>query len=100
MRALWSDRQNCSHNVSQKFKRIRRFSEIEKIGKILVSVQLSARNSGARDDCANFMGAWRMRSFCRKNHAHEFLALGGGIWGLGGEGSADFIFMGARIFFD
>ena len=27
MRALWSDRQNCSHNVSQKVKRIRRFSE-------------------------------------------------------------------------
>ena len=30
MRALWSDRQNCSHNVSQKVsKRIRRFSETE-----------------------------------------------------------------------
>ena len=28
MRALWSDRQNCSHNVSQKVKRIRRFSEL------------------------------------------------------------------------
>ena len=27
MRALWSDRPNCSHNVSQKVKRIRRFSE-------------------------------------------------------------------------
>ena len=27
MRALWSDRQNCSHNVSQKVKRIRRLSE-------------------------------------------------------------------------
>ena len=27
MRALWSSRQNCSHNVSQKLKRIRRFSE-------------------------------------------------------------------------
>ena len=27
MRALWSDRQNCSHNVSQKVKRISRFSE-------------------------------------------------------------------------
>ena len=27
MRALWSDRQNCSHNVSQKVKRIRRFSD-------------------------------------------------------------------------
>ena len=27
MRALWSDRQNCFHNVSQKVKRICRFSE-------------------------------------------------------------------------
>ena len=27
MRAFWSDRQNCSHDVSQKFERIRRFSE-------------------------------------------------------------------------
>ena len=27
MRALWSDRQNCSHNVSRKVKRIRRLSE-------------------------------------------------------------------------
>ena len=26
MRVLWSDRQNCSHNVSQKLKRIRRLS--------------------------------------------------------------------------
>ena len=27
MRALWSDRPNCSHNVSQKVKRIRHVSE-------------------------------------------------------------------------
>ena len=27
MRALWPDRQNCSHNVSQKVTRIRRLSE-------------------------------------------------------------------------
>ena len=27
MRALWSDRQTCSHNVSQKVKRIRRLSD-------------------------------------------------------------------------
>ena len=29
MRALWSDRPNCSHNVSQKVKRIGRFSEMD-----------------------------------------------------------------------
>ena len=28
MRALWPDRQNCSRNLSQEFKRIKRFSEI------------------------------------------------------------------------
>ena len=28
MRALWPDRPNCSHNVSQKLKRIRRLSEV------------------------------------------------------------------------
>ena len=27
MRALWSDRQSCSHNVSQQVKRIRHFSD-------------------------------------------------------------------------
>ena len=33
-------------------------------------------------------------------HAHKILVLegGGGLLGLGGGGSADFIFMGARIF--
>ena len=31
MRALWSDRQNCSHNVSQKVKRIRRVSDKHKL---------------------------------------------------------------------
>ena len=30
MRALWSDRQNCSHNVSQKFERIRPLSQSRK----------------------------------------------------------------------
>ena len=28
MRALWSDRQHCSHNVSQKVRRIKRLSLI------------------------------------------------------------------------
>ena len=41
----------------------------------------------------------KMRSTCRKNHAHKIPRFrGGGILGLGGGGSADFIFMGARIF--
>ena len=41
-----------------------------------------------------------MRPFCRKSHVHKFPRFGGGgILGFwGGGGSADFIFMGARIF--
>ena len=41
-----------------------------------------------------------MPSFCRKTSMSiKFLVLGGGgILGLGGGGSADFIFMGAGIF--
>ena len=41
-----------------------------------------------------------MRPFCRKNHVHKIPRFrGGGVfWVLGGAGSADFIFMGARIF--
>ena len=31
MRALWSDRPHCSHNVSQKVKRIKRFSELRSL---------------------------------------------------------------------
>ena len=37
-----------------------------------------------------------MRSFCRKNHVRKIPLFCGGFWG--GGGSADFIFMGARIF--
>ena len=35
-------------------------------------------------------------AFCRKNHVRKIPLFGGGVWG--GGGSADFIFMGARIF--
>ena len=37
-----------------------------------------------------------MRSFCRKTHVHKIPRFRGG--GFGGGGSADFIFMGTRIF--
>ena len=43
----------------------------------------------------------KMRPFCRKTCVHKIPRFGGGggILGfLGGGGSADFIFMGARIF--
>ena len=60
------------------------------------------RNSGAGNDCANFVGCLEfLCSFCRKTSISiKFLVLGGGVfWVLGGGGgSADFIFMGAGIF--
>ena len=42
----------------------------------------------------------KMPSFCRKETSMsiKFLVLRGGILGLGGGGSADFIFMGTEIF--
>ena len=70
--------------------------------KILVSVKYFARNSGAGNGCTDFMGAWKkLPSFCSKTSMPiKFLVFGvGGILGFGGGGgSADFIFMGARIF--
>ena len=39
MRALWSDRENCSHNVSQKVKRMRRFSNKPLLSKSAVAEQ-------------------------------------------------------------
>ena len=56
---------------------------------------LSARNSGAENGCANFMGAWHFWFFLLENtHAHIIprFAGGGGGW-KGGGGSADVIFM-------
>ena len=48
-------------------------------------------------------GKKKKRPFCRKSHVHKiprFRGAGGGTLGffLGGGGSSDFIFMGARIF--
>ena len=73
MRALWSDRQNCSHNVSQKV-----------IRKILVSVKFLACNSGARNGCANFMGTWKIAFLLQENrHAHKIPRFRGGYLGGG-----------------
>ena len=41
----------------------------------------------------------KKRPFCKKNHVHKIPPFRGGVfWVLEGGGSADFIFMGARIF--
>ena len=62
--------------------------------------KIRVRNSGAGNGCADFMDTWKksIRS-AGKSHVHQIPRFrgGGGILGLGG-GSADFIFMGARIF--
>ena len=52
MRALWPERQNCSHNVSQKVKRIRSFSDsgpYSIAGEIRVLRSHFSDRSGSRD---------------------------------------------------
>ena len=68
--------------------------------KILVSVKFLSATLGPEMGASILWTPGKKRSFCRKKPMSiEFLVLGGGILGLGGGGgSADFIFMGARIF--
>ena len=70
-----------------------------------MSVKFSARNSGAGNGCANFMGAWKkcFISAEKKAMSIKFLVLEGGggvfwVFGGGGGGSAEF-FLWARGFF-
>ena len=61
--------------------------------------KIFARNSGAGNGCANFMDAWKNAFFLQERPMSiKFLVLGGGVFWVFGGGSADFIFMGARIF--
>ena len=63
--------------------------------------KISVRNSGAEVAAPILWTPGKMRPFCRKSHVHKIPRFRGG-WGFGvlggGGGSADFIFMGARIF--
>ena len=60
--------------------------------------KIRVRNSGAGNGCANFMDTWKKCVLSAgKPMSIKFRVLGGGVLG-GGGGSADFIFMGARIF--
>ena len=62
--------------------------------------KISACNSGSGHGCANFMGAWHVWFFLLENpHAHNIPPFRGGCWGFleGGDGSANFIFMGVGI---
>ena len=65
--------------------------------KILVSIKFVSAILGPEMGAPTLWTPGKMRSFCRKNHVRKIPLFGGGFWG-GGGGSADFIFMGARIF--
>ena len=75
MRALWLDKPNCSHNVSQKVKRISRFSDV------------SNRVPGAHGNRGLERG-WRKRLAKGWRKVGEGLAKG---WRRVGEGLADFL---------
>ena len=64
---------------------------------LLVSVKFVSAVFWRRKWLRQFYGRLeKMRSFCRKTHVHKIPRFRGGV--LGGGGSADFTFMGARIF--
>ena len=67
-----------------------------------MSVNLFARTSGAGNGCANLMGAWKNAFFLLENPMSMKIPRfrGGGVFWVFGGGSADFIFMGARIFLE
>ena len=56
--------------------------------------------TGAGNGCANLLGTWKMRSFCRKkSHVHKIPRFRGGGFGLFLGGRVPILFfMGARIF--
>ena len=59
--------------------------------------KIRVRNSGAGNGCANFMDTWKKYVLSAgKTMSVKFPFFG--VFFLGGGGSADFIFMGARIF--
>ena len=67
--------------------------------KILVSVKFVSAILGPEMAAPILRTPGKMRSFCRKTCVHKIPRFGGGgYFGFGGGGSADFIFMGARIF--
>ena len=64
--------------------------------------KISARNSGAGNGRADFMGAWHFWFFLLENpHAHKIPPFRGGLLGFfKGGGSANFIFYGRGDFSD
>ena len=72
------------------------------IRKILVSVKIFVRNSGAGNGCANFMDAWKNAFFLQeKPMSIKFLVLGGGVfWVFFGGGGGRYYFYGRADFSD
>ena len=66
--------------------------------------KISARNSGAGNGCANFIGAWHflVLSAGKTPMPIKFLLLGGGCWGFleGGAWKCQFYFYGRGDFSD
>ena len=68
--------------------------------KILVSVKCLSAMLGPGNGCANFMDAWKMRSFCRKNPCPKTIPRFGFFLGGGGGGEVPILFLWARRFAD
>ena len=106
LQMLLSPRKNALDSL---FKEVRAFKEIANkqnyeqtgvfdiIRKILVSVKFLSAILGPEMGAPILWTPGKMRSFCRKNNVRKISLFWGGVLGGGGE-SADFIFMGARIF--
>ena len=73
MRALWSDRPNCSHNVSQKVKRIRRVSDYRGSGMVGCGVTFFFAGSEFSISEPEMHG--RKHSFCRIAEIFDFSTL-------------------------
>ena len=71
--------------------------------KILVSVKIVVRNSGAGHGCANsnyFMGAWKNALFLQEKTMSVKFLRGGGYFGFWGGGECRFYFYGREDFSD
>ena len=78
-----------------------KFAEHKAFRKILVSVKIFVRNSGAGNGCANFMGAWKNAFFLQENlHVHKIPRfVGGGVfWVWVGGRECRFYFYGPEDF--
>ena len=71
MRALWSERPNCSQNVSQKVERIRRFSDMTIPAEPRGEKKLILGTFKRRERGSNFFGSF-FGSFSRSSN--QFLA--------------------------